>query len=50
MILKAEQIHTFKSRSGVRLKISNGGAVNIIMNGRDLGVPGAAGQPIQVTY
>lgn len=50
MILKAEQIHTFKSRSGVKLKISNGGAVNIIMNGRDLGVPGAAGQPVQVTY
>ena len=50
MVLKAEQIHTFKSRSGVRLKISNGGAVNIIMNGRDLGVPGAVGQPVQVTY
>lgn len=50
MSLKADQIHTFKSRSGVRLKISNGGAVNIIMNGRDLGVPGAAGQPVQVTY
>lgn len=50
MILKADQIHTFKSRSGVRLKISNGGAVNIIMNGRDLGAPGAAGQPVQVTY
>jgi cytoskeleton protein RodZ len=50
MVLKPEQIHTFKSRSGVRLKISNGGAVNIIMNGRDLGAPGAAGQPIQVTY
>ncbi len=50
MILRAEQVHTFKSRSGVRLKISNGGAVNIIMNGRDLGVPGAAGQSVQVTY
>lgn len=50
MLLRAEQVHTFKSRSGVRLKISNGGAVNIIMNGRDLGVPGAAGQPVQVTY
>lgn len=50
MILKADQIHTFKSRSGVRLKISNGGAVNIIMNGRDLGAPGAAGQPTQVAY
>lgn len=50
MVLKADQIHTFKSRSGVRLKISNGGAVNIIMNGRDLGAPGAAGQPTQVAY
>jgi cytoskeleton protein RodZ len=50
MVLKADQIHTFKSRSGVKLKISNGGAVNIIVNGRDLGAPGAAGQPVQVAY
>lgn len=50
LALKADQIHTFKSRSGVRLKISNGGAVNIIVNGKDLGAPGAAGQSVQVSY
>lgn len=50
LLLKSDQIHTFKSRSGVRLKISNGGAVNVIVNGQDLGAPGALGQSIQLTY
>ncbi len=50
LALKADQIHIFKSRSGIKLKINNGGAVNIILNGRDLGVPGASGQPVQVAY
>ncbi len=50
LTLRGDQIHTFKSRSGVRLKISNGGAVNVIVNGRDLGVPGVVGQPVQLAY
>lgn len=50
LLLKGDQIHTFKSRSGIRLKISNGGAVNIIVNGQDLGAPGALGQSVQLTY
>jgi cytoskeleton protein RodZ len=50
LLLKSDQIHTFKSRSGVRLKISNGGAVNVIVNGQDLGAPGAQGQSIQLNY
>lgn len=50
LLLKGEQIHTFKSRSGVRLKISNGGAVNVIVNGQDLGAPGAQGQSVQLNY
>jgi len=50
LLLKGDQIHTFKSRSGIRLKISNGGAVNIIVNGQDLGAPGAIGQSIQLNY
>jgi cytoskeleton protein RodZ len=50
LLLKVDQIHTFKSRSGVRLKISNGGAVNVIVNGQDLGAPGAQGQSIQLNY
>jgi len=50
LVLRADQIHTFKSRSGVRLKISNGGAVNVIVNGQDLGAPGASGQAVQLAY
>lgn len=50
LILKGEQIHTFKSRSGVRLKINNGGAVNVIVNGQDLGAPGEQGQSVQLNY
>lgn len=50
LVLKPDQIHTFKSRSGVKLKISNGGGVNVIVNGQDRGAPGAVGQPVQVSY
>lgn len=50
IIMKIDQIHTFKSRSGVRLKISNGGAVNVIVNGQDRGAPGVVGQSIQLNY
>jgi cytoskeleton protein RodZ len=48
--LGPEQIHTFKSKSGLKLNISNGGAVNIILNGKDLSVPGDLGKPIKLTY
>jgi len=50
LLLKGDQIHTFKSKSGIRLKISNGGAVNVIVNGQDLGAPGALGQSVQLSY
>ncbi len=48
--LGAEQIHRFKTKSGLKVNISNGGAVNIIVNGKDAGVPGVLGQPIKLTY
>ena len=48
--LNGEQTHTFRSQSGLKLNISNGAAVNIILNGRDLGKPGDAGKPISLTY
>lgn len=47
--LTADQIHTFKSRSTVVLEISDGGAVNLIVNGKDRGVPGAIGTPLKIT-
>lgn len=48
--LTAEQVHTFKSKKGVRLNISNGGAVNVIVNGKDLGIPGNLGKPVKLNY
>lgn len=48
--LSAEQVHTFKSSNGLKLNIDNGGAVNLILNGKDLGVPGELGKPIRLTY
>lgn len=48
--LSPEQIHTFKSRDGLSVKISNGGAVNLIHNGRDLGIPGDLGKPVKLNY
>lgn len=48
--LNAEQMHTFKSKNGLKLSISNGGAVNLILNGRDLGIPGDLGKAISLSY
>ncbi len=48
--LDPEQIHTFKSKAGLKLMISNGGAVNMILNGKDLGVPGDLGKSIKLNY
>ncbi len=44
------QIQTFKTVSGVKLNISNGGAVNLIVNGKDMGVPGDLGKPKRVSF
>jgi len=48
--LAAEQVHTFKSKAGLRLNISNGGAVNVIVNGKDLGIPGNLGKPVKLIF
>lgn len=48
--LVAGQIHTFKSNAGLKLNVSNGGAVNVILNGKDVGVPGDLGKPIKLNY
>lgn len=41
-------IHTFRSKSPVSLDIADGAAVNLIVNGRDRGKPGPAGQSVQL--
>lgn len=48
--LSAEQVHTFKSRSGLKINFSNGGAVNLILNGKEVGIPGDLGKPIKLSY
>lgn len=48
--LAADQIHTFKSKTKVTLEISDGGSVNIVVNGQDRGVPGVIGKGVKLTY
>lgn len=48
--LTADKVHTFRSKSNIQLEVSDGGAINIIINGRDRGVPGTIGKPIKLTY
>jgi hypothetical protein len=43
--MNADQIQTFKAKTRIRIYTPNGGAVSIIQNGNDLGVPGNLGQP-----
>jgi cytoskeleton protein RodZ len=46
--LKPDQIENLKAKRKVILKLSDGGAVNIIVNGMDRGVPGDLGKPKKV--
>ncbi|MGZ3770308.1 MAG: helix-turn-helix domain-containing protein [Bdellovibrio sp.] len=48
--LAAEQVHTFKSNSGLKINFSNGGAVNLIHNGKEIGIPGDLGKPVKLSY
>jgi len=43
--MKADQVQTIKASRKVILQISDGGAVNITVNGTDKGVPGDLGKP-----
>jgi cytoskeleton protein RodZ len=42
------QVHTIMSDQPVILELSDGGAVNIILNGHERGVPGDLGKPKQI--
>ncbi len=48
--MMGDELHTFKSKANMTLEVSDGGAVNIIVNGRDRGVPGTIGKPIKLSY
>lgn len=46
--LKPDQVHTIKAKGPINLDLSDGGAVSIVLNGRDLGPPGDLGKPKKV--
>jgi cytoskeleton protein RodZ len=48
--LKPEQLYTIKGRQSILLKVNNGGAINLIHNGADKGVPGDLGRPLEVEF
>jgi cytoskeleton protein RodZ len=48
MHLSPDQVQAFKVSRKVILKLSDGGAVNLIVNGKDRGVPGDLGKPLRV--
>jgi cytoskeleton protein RodZ len=50
IILRPDSNKTFQGVSKINLKIQDGGAVNIIHNNKDIGVPGVFGQEIELNF
>ncbi len=48
--LSPDQVHTIKASGIVAIEMSDGGAVNVIHNGRDVGVPGDLGRPKKIQF
>lgn len=48
LTLAPTQVHTIHSDQPITLDLSDGGAVNIILNGHERGVPGDLGKPKQI--
>jgi cytoskeleton protein RodZ len=50
LTLSPDQVHTIKAAGDVFVDVSDGGAVNIIYNGKEKGVPGDLGKPIKIKF
>lgn len=48
--LNPDQIHSIKAKGIIKISISNGGAVNIIHNGKDKGIAGTLGKPVSLNF
>jgi cytoskeleton protein RodZ len=48
--LAAGGVRVFKAKTSVDLQVSDGGLVNIVKNGQDLGNPGDLGKKVRVKY
>ena len=47
--LKGDEIRVIKGSGPIRMSISDGGSVNLVHNGKDLGVPGSLGSPVNLS-
>ncbi len=48
--LDTDKIHIIKAENSINVEVSDGGAINVIFNGQDLGVPGTVGKPMKLNY
>ena len=48
--IEADKVHVFKAKKFIELDLKDGGAVNLIYNGKDIGVPGDLGQPLVIKF
>jgi cytoskeleton protein RodZ len=48
--LDTDKIHIIKAENSISVEVSDGGAINVIFNGQDLGVPGTVGKPMKLNY
>ncbi|OQW50572.1 MAG: hypothetical protein A4S09_01915 [Proteobacteria bacterium SG_bin7] len=48
--LDTDKIHIIKAENSINVEVSDGGAVNVIFNGQDMGVPGTVGKPMKLNY
>lgn len=48
--LMPDQVHTIKAAGPIGIELSDGGAVNVVVNGRDVGVPGDLGKPKKIQF
>lgn len=46
--LKGDQVQSIKALRKVVLRFSDGGAINLIVNGVERGVPGDLGKPLRI--
>ncbi len=48
--MASDQIQTFKAKGKIRISTTNGGAISVIHNGHEIGVPGNLGQPKTLAF
>ncbi|MCB0378812.1 MAG: helix-turn-helix domain-containing protein [Bdellovibrionales bacterium] len=50
MLFKARESKTLVFSTNIKLRVNNGGAINLTYNGQKRGIPGKLNQPIEIDY